>query len=78
MNPNIDKDMLYRTFLEFILKNGEYRLSDHGLSNDDIDEFIDNAIDDPFFQEALEDFIKDFIRKEGEAYGMLLNPNFRR
>lgn len=77
MNSNIDKDKLYRMFLKFLLENGEHQLSNHGLFNEDVDIFIENAIDDQFFHEALEDFIKDFIRKNGEDYGMLLNPNFR-
>ncbi|WP_333980519.1 hypothetical protein [Bacillus pumilus] len=78
MSFNIDKDKLYRTFLEFLLENGEHQLSNHGLFNEDVDIFIENAIDDPFFHEELEEFIKDFIRKNGEDYGMLLNPNFHR
>lgn len=78
MSLNIDRDKLYSTFLKFLFENGEHQLSDHGLFKEDVDTFIENAIDDQFFQEELEEFIKDFIRKNGEAYGMLLNPNFRR
>ncbi|QNP18266.1 hypothetical protein H9S87_19015 (plasmid) [Bacillus pumilus] len=77
VNTNIDQNELYNTFLKFLLENGEHQLSDHGLFKEDVDIFIENAIDDPFFHEELEEFIKDFIRKNGEDYGMLLNPNFR-
>ncbi|MGE6627811.1 hypothetical protein [Bacillus pumilus] len=78
MSLNIDKDKLYRTFLKFLLENGEHQLFDHGLFKEDVDIFIENAIDDQIFHEELEEFVKDFIRNNGEAYGMLLNPNFRR
>ncbi|WP_338335605.1 hypothetical protein [Bacillus altitudinis] len=76
MNPNIDKDKLCKTFLKFLLENGEYRLSNHGLSKEDVDIFIETAIDDQMFHEELEEFIRDFIHSNGESY--LLNPNFRR
>lgn len=76
MNPNIDKDKLYRTFLKCLLENGEHQLSNHGLSKEDVDIFIETAIDDQIFHEELEEFITEFIRSNREAY--LLNPNFRR
>ncbi|WP_339205836.1 hypothetical protein NSQ36_12275 [Bacillus sp. FSL W8-1143] len=69
---NIDPRQAFRAFMKYQLENGE-GLTELGLNEEDIDNFILGVEDDMFFYDKLDEFLKEFIEIYGEDFGIELN-----
>ncbi|MBU8575719.1 hypothetical protein [Bacillus pumilus] len=69
---NIDPRQAFRAFMKYQLENGE-GLTELGLNEEDMDNFILGVEDDSFFYDKLDDFLKEFIEDHGDEYGIEFN-----